>query len=209
MEPFEDEKEKYQYLQDFFVLKRIEEKGNHLKLTFQCQKCSPKIQTFQVPSNALKSNLKRHVERAHKNCLAQFDCLKPGLKRRHSSFGSVEEPPAKVVPKIFGNQANTVTQAQVNRLVRNYVVKSYLPFTHVRNEPFRELIGGLQPNRTVQCYQTLVKEISICLTMKTIYLLPPPFPCSSWLGQVTKVYAQDAHSCSRMQRKLSATRMST
>ena len=43
--------------------------------------------------------------------------------------------------------------------MKNFIVKSGLPFTIVRNEAFREFCGVVQPMRKIPCYQTVMKAI--------------------------------------------------
>ena len=85
MEPTQANLDKYKHFSEFYKLENVEERGEHRSLTFSCQKCLPKIQQIKVLSNAFKSNLKRHVQRAHSSYLMKFEGLKPDLKRHQST----------------------------------------------------------------------------------------------------------------------------
>ncbi len=154
-------KDKYEYLTEFFKLDKVErlESKKDSRLVFKCVKCQPKIQFLSCSSNSI-GNLKKHVEKKHFAILSRYEKLKPQPQgKRQRQADESEDSPNKSSRIIFGNQASSVSQAQMNKWIQEYIFESYSPFTLVRDPAFRKLMQRVQPNRTVPCYETVMKSV--------------------------------------------------
>ena len=99
-------------------------------------------------------------QRKHSHHLARYIELTTSAKRkRGDSLGGTSRPSKQ--PKI--NAGATVTscqasQAKVDRLILGYLTEGLLPLSTVELSGFKDLIVGLQPNRTVLCRVTVKRR---------------------------------------------------
>jgi hypothetical protein len=56
--------------------------------------------------------------------------------------------------------ANMVTQAQVDNLLNKFMTEAVMPFSLVEQPAFKEFVLRLQPNRSVMCRATVVRQIN-------------------------------------------------
>ena len=99
-------------------------------------------------------------QRKHRHHLAKYIELTTSAKRkRGDSLGGAGRPSKQ--PKINAGATVTscqVSQAKVDRLILGYLTEGLLPLSTVELPGFKDLIVGLQPNRTVLCRATVKRR---------------------------------------------------
>ena len=152
-------KQKFEHLSGWFELLEVSKikvlNKDNINLSFNCLKCVPhkKVKTHH---RAIMSNLKSHVDHVHKTCKSEFEKLKPAAQNRGvraenidlnaSSTSNLPSQPQHRQTKIG---ENVVSQAQVNKACKDYIIDGLMPYTHVHTEAFKKLVKSLQPTKSV------------------------------------------------------------
>ena len=156
-------KTEYSYFANFFELIEVKkQENNSYHLDFKCKTC-PKGNSIKSNSRAFITNLKSHMKRKdHLPLLSKFESAlsqksalsSPLIRKSDVSVGDLEStistPLRKKQRQMFIDDNNVMTQNKVDRLVTNYITGALMPFTHVRNEAFKEMMQGLLPTKKSQ-----------------------------------------------------------
>ena len=144
-EEFEELKEKFSYLDEFFTLEKAfkGEKSGIFAYIFKCTFCT------KMPRSSSKtttSNLHSHISHCHPGSLDKFENLRkistPTSKRQRTSFF-----------------APIVTQSQCDEAVKNFIIQGGHSFNTLKRPEFRNLIKALQPSKTIMTYKKLKKGL--------------------------------------------------
>ena len=210
-ELFNQYKQKFEHLSGWFELLEVNKSKvlnkENTYLIFQCLKCLPqkKVKTHY---RAVRSNLKSHVDHVHKACKSEFEKLKPAAQTHGIAVENIDLNSASTTPSHTQSQTrqtkigeNVVSQARVNKLCKDYVINSLMPYYHVESAAFKELVKGLQPTKSIPDY----KKVHIMMTedenqlienLKNIFSKKDFVACctdgwsavrKSWLGYVVLI----------------------
>ena len=133
------------------------------KVRYTCNLCKGKI-SAQTTSNF---GLIRHLKSNHAQ--EDLDNFNEIVKKNKASSKAMTKSASSL--KNFGfkkqspeelkkHQACEVTQETVNTAVFQLIMGAALPLTFVRKPDFKDLIGKLQPGKTVMSYQTLRNKMN-------------------------------------------------
>lgn len=170
------------------------------------------------------------VQTEHKGLVSKYEQHKVAtiaLKRKHEddSKDLQQSTPVTVSSDIFAATSKrakvqsalhassvTITQAQVDKLIVNYIIQGMRPLSTVEEKSFVDMIVGLQPTKTVMtrktlsvrldvAYQTMVEQMTASLAaVEYVCTTADIWSCcnKSYFGVTVHWISSDFQRCSRV-----------
>ncbi|XP_041852003.1 uncharacterized protein LOC121646934 isoform X2 [Melanotaenia boesemani] len=138
------------YLKEMFTL--VGSKKDSWRMN--CVLCRPKVRELLAYKNS-PSNLKKHIERKHKNHMEKYLKL-TSIKRKSSEPEEGQGPAAKQV-KLW--ETKKVSQKSVDDAIISFVIQGLQPLSVVEQPGFKDLVQHLQPGVSVICRGTVKNRV--------------------------------------------------